>query len=47
MEENDYVHNDRLRPEGQDIFDWLTEDQKILDIGADGMTMKETLAMLK
>jgi len=47
LEENDYVHNDRLRPEGQDIFDWLMEDQKILDIGADGMTMKETLAMLK
>jgi hypothetical protein len=47
LEENEYVHNDRLRPAGQDVFDWLMEDKKILDIGADGMTMKETLAMLK
>jgi hypothetical protein len=47
LEESEYVHNDKLRSEGQDIFDWLMEDQKLLDIGADGMTMKETLAMLK
>ncbi len=47
LEENENVHNDRLRLQGQDIFDWLMEDKKILDIGADGMTMKETLAMLK
>jgi hypothetical protein len=34
LEENDYVHNDRLRSEGQDIFFFFFEDKKILDIGA-------------
>ena len=47
LEENEYDHNGKFRREDQDIFDWLMEDKEILDMGADGMTMKETLAMLK
>ena len=24
------VHNERIRPENQDIFDWLLEDKKLI-----------------
>jgi hypothetical protein len=43
----EFVHNCRIRPDEQDIFDWLLEHKNILDMGADGMTMKETFEMLK
>ena len=47
LKKEEFVHNCRIRPDEQDIFDWLFEHKDILDMGADGMTMKETFEMLK
>jgi len=41
------IHNERTRPKEQDFFDWLLEHKDLLDVGADGMTMAETLRALK
>jgi len=47
LKKEDFDHNCRIRPDDQDIFDWLLERKEVLNIGAEGMTMKETFEILK
>ena len=47
LKNDECIHNERIRPKEQDFFDWLLEHKDILDVGADGMTMAETLRTLK
>jgi len=43
----EYSHNSRIRPDNQDIFDWLMEDKESMEKGAIGETITETLRSLK
>ena len=43
----EYSHNSRMRPDNQDIFDWLMEDKESMEKGAIGETIVETLRSLK
>jgi hypothetical protein len=43
----EYSHNSRMRPDGQDIFDWLMEDKESMEKGATGETIEETLRSLR
>ncbi|MDR3001884.1 MAG: hypothetical protein LBU89_11545 [Fibromonadaceae bacterium] len=43
----EYSHNSRMRPDDQDIFDWLMEDKESMRKGAIGETIEETLRSLR
>jgi len=43
----EYSHNSRMRPDDQDIFDWLMEDKESMEKGSIGETITETLRSLK
>jgi hypothetical protein len=43
----EYSHNSRMRPDDQDIFDWLMEDEESMEKGAIGETIGETLRSLR
>ena len=43
----EYSLNSRMRPDDQDIFDWLMEDKESMEKGAIGETIEETLRSLR